>query len=160
IDAHAEAVADAFGFRAADAVVLVMLPLCGVFGFCTLTAALAAGCPYVLLDEFDAARAGELIREHSVTHTTGSDELLRRLLEHPPGTLRDAGFAAFNLPPRPLVDAADARGIAAYQCYGASEMQALVARAGRDAPPEARAVAGGRPVSEAIEVRVRDDEIQ
>jgi fatty-acyl-CoA synthase len=160
IAAHAEAVADAFGYRADDAVVLCMLPLCGVFGFCTLAGALAAGCEYVLLGEFDAERASELIVEHGVTHTTGSDEMLRRLLEHPTGKLREAGFAAFNLEPRPLVDAADARGIALYQCYGASEMQALVAHAPRDAPPEQRAVAGGTPVSERIEVRVRDEEIQ
>jgi fatty-acyl-CoA synthase len=39
-------------------------------------------------------------------------------------------------------------------------MQALVAHAPRDAPPEVRAVAGGRPVSREIEVRVRDEEIQ
>jgi fatty-acyl-CoA synthase len=160
IDAHARAVADSFGFRADDAVVLVMLPLCGVFGFCTLTGALAAGCPYVLLEEFDAAAASELIRAHRVTHTTGSDEMVRRLLEHDTGPLREAGFAAFNLEARPLVDAADARGIALYQCYGASEIQALVAHAPRDAPPEARAVAGGRPTSGDIEVRVRDEEIQ
>jgi fatty-acyl-CoA synthase len=160
MDAHAAAVADAFGYRAPDAVVLCMLPLCGVFGFCTLAGAQAAGCPYVLLDEFDAERASDLIRAHRVTHTTGSDEMIRRLLEHPTGTLREAGFAAFNLEPRPLVDAADARGIALYQCYGASEMQALVAHAPRDAPPERRAVAGGRPVSAAITVRVRDEEIQ
>jgi fatty-acyl-CoA synthase len=42
IDAHAAAVADSFGYRAPDAVVLCMLPLCGVFGFCTLAGALAA----------------------------------------------------------------------------------------------------------------------
>jgi fatty-acyl-CoA synthase len=160
IDAHARAVADSFGFRADDAVVLVMLPLCGVFGFCTLTGALAAGCPYVLLEEFHAARASALIAEHRVTHTTGSDEMVRRLLEHDTGTLREAGFAAFNLEARPLVDAADARGIALYQCYGTSEVQALVAHAPRDAPPDVRAVAGGRPVSPDIDVRVRDEEIQ
>ena len=160
IDAHAAAVADSFGFRAADAAVLAMLPLCGVFGFCTLTGALAAGCPYVLLEEFDAERAAGLIREHHITHTTGSDEMIRRLLEQDTGTLREAGFAAFNLEARPLVDAADARGIALYQCYGTSEVQALVAHAPRDAPPDVRAVAGGRPVSRDIDVRVRDEEIQ
>jgi fatty-acyl-CoA synthase len=94
-----------------------------------------------------------------VTHTNVSDEMLRRLLETPErlGSLREVGFAAFNLEPRPLVDAAP---FAAYQCYGASEMQALVAHAPADAPAEQRAIAGGRPVSEAIEVRIRDGEIQ
>ena len=150
IDAHAPRVADAFGYRAEDAVILCMLPLCGVFGFCTLAGALAAERPYVLLDVFDAERAAELIREHRVTHTNGSDEMFKRLLEHDTGTLREGGFAAFNLEPRPLIDAADARGLTLYQCYGTSEVQALVAHAPADAPAEERARAGGRPISDAI----------
>ena len=161
IDAHGRAVADAFGYRAPDAVILCALPLCGVFGFCTLAGALAAERPYVLLDVFDARRAAELIAEHRVTHTTASDEMLRRLLEHDTGTLREAGFAAFNLEPRPLIDAGDARGLTLYQCYGASEMQALVAHAPADAPPEERARAGVRAISERIDVRIStDDEIE
>ena len=145
IEAHGRAVADAFGYREEDAVILCMLPLCGVFGFCTLAGALAAERPYVLLDVFDAERAAELIERHRVTHTNGSDEMLRRLLEHPTGTLREAGFAAFNLEPRPLIDAGDARGLTLYQCYGASEVQALMAHAPAHAPPEERARAGGPP---------------
>ena len=71
--------------------------------------------------------------------------MFKRLFEHPTGTLREAGFAAFNLPPRPLVDAADERGITLYQCYGTSEIQALVAHAPRDASAEDRAKAGVHP---------------
>ena len=160
LDAHARAVADAFGYRADDAVILCMLPLCGVFGFCTLAGALAAERPYVLLDVFDAARAAELIREHRVTHTNGSDEMFKRLLEHDTKPLREGGFAAFNLEPRPLIDAADERGLTLYQCYGTSEIQALVAHAPADAPAVERARAGGRPISDAICVRIADDEIQ
>jgi fatty-acyl-CoA synthase len=122
--------------------------------------ALAADAQYVLLDDFDAERASTLIGEHGVTHTTGTDEMLRRLFEHPTHTLREAGFAAFNLPPRPLVDAAGERGITLYQCYGTSEIQALVAHAPADAPPEERAKAGGTPISDQIDVRIVDDEIQ
>jgi fatty-acyl-CoA synthase len=158
MDAHAAAVAESFGYR--DGVVLCALPLCGVFGFCTLMGALAAGADYVLLESFDAERASQLIAEHKVTHTTGTDEMFKRLFEYPTGTLREAGFAAFSLEPRPLVDAADARGITLYQCYGTSEIQALVAHAPRDAPAEERAKAGGTPISDAIDVRIVDDEIQ
>ena len=110
IDAHGRAVADAFGYRADDAVVLCMLPLCGVFGFCTLAGALAAGARYVLLDVFDAERAAELIASERVTHTNGSDEMIKQLLEHDTGTLREAGFAAFSHEPRPLIDAATPAG--------------------------------------------------
>ena len=154
--AHAEAVATSFGYRD-DAVVGAFLPLCGVFGFCTALGALAGGARLVFAPAFDGA--AELIEREGITHTNLSDEMLRRLLESPErlGTLREVGFAAFNLEPRPLVDAAP---FIAYQCYGASEMQALVAHAPAAAPPEARAIAGGRPVSEDIEVRIADGEIQ
>jgi fatty-acyl-CoA synthase len=159
MDAHAAAVADSFGYRD-EATVLCALPLCGVFGFCTFLGARAAGAKTVFLDVFDARRASALIAEHGVTHTTGTDVMFQRLFEHPTHSLREAGFAAFNLAPRPLVDAADERGITLYQCYGASEIQALVAHAPADASADERAKAGGTPISDRIDVRIVDDEIQ
>jgi fatty-acyl-CoA synthase len=156
--AHSRAVADAFGYRTDDAVVLAMLPLCGVFGFNTALGALAGGARLVLLEEFDADAALALINRHHVTHTNGSLEMLRRILaadEVP--SLREAGFAAFSGDARALVDAGDALGKRFYQCYGSSEVQALMAHAPAEAPPEQRAVAGGPPISEAIEVRVSEE---
>lgn len=155
--AHADAVAGSFGYREDDAVVAALLPLCGVFGLCTALGALAGGARLVFAPAFDGA--AELIERERVTHTNVSDEMLRRLLETPArlGTLREVGFAAFNLEPRPLIDAAP---FAAYQCYGASEMQALVAHAPAGAPAAQRAIAGGRPISDAIDVRIVDGEIQ
>jgi fatty-acyl-CoA synthase len=158
IVAHSRAVARAFGYEANDAAVLAMLPLCGVFGFNTALGAIAGGARLVLLEEFEADQAVALIDRHRVTHTNGSLEMLRRILaasEVP--SLREAGFAAFSGDARALVDAGDRLGKRFYQCYGSSEAQALMARAPADAPAEARAVAGGPPVSEAIEVRVSDD---
>jgi fatty-acyl-CoA synthase len=158
IVAHSRAVADAFGYRAPDAVVLAMLPLCGVFGFNTALGALAAGRPLVLLEEFDADAAVALIERHRVTHTNGSLEMLRRILACAPvPSLREAGFAAFSGNARALVDAGDRLGKRFYQCYGSTEVQALMARAPADAPPAQRAVAGGPPISDAIEVRVGDE---
>ena len=158
MDTHAAAVAESFGYR--DGVVLCQLPLCGVFGFCTFMGARAAGARIVFAERFDAAEISALIEREGVTHTTGTDEMFKRLFEHPTHTLREAGFAAFSLEPRTLVDAADARGITLYQCYGTSEIQALVAHAPADAPAEDRAKAGGTPISEDIDVRIVDDEIQ
>lgn len=158
IVAHSRAVADAFGYRAPDAVVLAMLPLCGVFGFNTALGALAARRPLVLLEEFDADAAVALIERHRVTHTNGSLEMLRRILASAPvPSLREAGFAAFSGNARALVDAGDRLGKRFYQCYGSSEVQALMAHAPADAPPEQRAVAGGPPISDAIAVRVGDE---
>jgi fatty-acyl-CoA synthase len=163
IVAHACAVAGAFGYREPGSVVLAMLPLCGVFGFNTALGALAAGAPSVLLAAYDARRAVELIERERVTATNGSHEMLARILDAAGdggaiASLREAGFAAFSGDARALVDAGDALGKAFYQAYGSSEVQALMAHAPAEAPPEERAVAGGRPVSEAIDVRVRSRE--
>ncbi|HEY7074426.1 MAG TPA: AMP-binding protein [Solirubrobacteraceae bacterium] len=158
IVAHSRAVADAFGYRADDAVVLAMLPLCGVFGFNTALGALAGGARLVLLEEFDADAAVRLIDRERVTHTNGSLEMLRRVLaagDVP--SLREAGFAAFSGDARALVDAGDRLGKRFYQCYGSSEVQALMAHAPAAAPAAARALAGGPPVSGAIAVRVSDE---
>ncbi len=51
---HARIVAPAVGFTAADAMTLMALPLCGVFGFGLAMVTLAAGRPIVLMTAFDA----------------------------------------------------------------------------------------------------------
>ena len=156
--AHARAVAGGFGYDAPDCVVLAMLPLCGVFGHSSVLGALAGGAPVVLQEAFDAGEAARLVERHRVTHANGSDAMLLRLLEASPDPpLREAGFAAFDGDPRAVVDAADAAGTTAYMCYGSTEVQALLAHAPQDGTPERRAIAGGRPVSAATQVRVADD---
>jgi fatty-acyl-CoA synthase len=158
---HAHAVADAFGYRADDAVVLGILPFCGVFGFNTLMGAMAAGRPLVVQAVFDAAEAVALIERHHVTHTTGADEMLRRILAaaEPAGhlhSLREAGFASFGGDPHALVSAAEARGIKFFQTYGSSEVQALMAYPPAGADVARRSLGGGVPVSPDISVRIRD----
>ena len=165
---HSDAVAGGFGYRAPDCVVLGMLPFCGVFGFNTVMGALAAGRPTVLVPAFEAAAAVDLIERERVTHTNGSDEMLRRILAAaaPPSrieSLREAGFAAFGGDARTLVDAGDALGKRFYMAYGSSEVQALLAHQPATAPPATRALAGGLTVSPATDVRVRsvdDDSLQ
>jgi fatty-acyl-CoA synthase len=159
---HAHAVADAFGYRASDAVVLGMLPFCGVFGFNTLIAAMAAGRPLVVQAVFEREEAVELIERHRVTHTTGADEMLRRILAAggPPariGSLREAAFASFGGDPHALVSFAAARGMWFFQTYGSSEVQALMCYPRRGADVERRSLGGGVPVSPGISVRIRDN---
>ena len=160
---HARAVAEAFSYRDLDCVVLGMLPFCGVFGFNTVMGAVAAGRPTVLMPVFDADDAVRLIETHEVTHTNGSDEMLRRILSaaSPPSrisSLREAGFASFSGDPNQLVAEGDNLGKKLYQCYGSSEVQALMAHQPADAGAERRALGGGIPVSDEIDVRVRDQE--
>ncbi len=158
IVAHARAVAAGFGYDAPDCVALAMLPLCGVFGYDSALGALAGGAPVVLQEAFDAGEAARLVERHRVTHANGSDAMVLRLLAAAPDPpLREAGFAAFDGDPRAVVDAGDAAGTTAYMCYGSTEVQALLAHAPQDGPPERRAIAGGAPVSPETTVRVADD---
>ncbi|MFD2090743.1 AMP-binding protein [Blastococcus deserti] len=158
---HAHAVADAFGYRSPDAVVLGMLPFCGVFGFNTLIATMAAGRPLVVQAVFDGVEAAGLIERHGVTHTTGADEMLRRILAagDPPariGSLREAAFASFGGDPQALVSAAEARGMTFFQTYGSSEVQALMSYPPPGADVARRSLGGGVPVNPDISVRIRD----
>jgi fatty-acyl-CoA synthase len=158
---HAHAVADAFGYRAPDAVVLGMLPFAGVFGFNTLIAAMAAGRPLVVQAVFDGDEAVDLIERHRVTHTTGADEMLRRILAagDPPdriASLREGAFASFGGDPSALVGAAEERGKSFFQTYGSSEVQALMCYPPPGAGVDRRSLGGGVPVNPEISVRIRD----
>ncbi len=158
---HAEAVARSFGYTAPDTVVLGMLPFCGVFGFNTLTAAMAAARPLVVQAAFDADDAVALIEQHRVTHTNGADEMLRRILAAAQpaeriASWREAGFASFGGGARSLVDAGAALGKKLFQTYGSSEVQALMCYPAEGSGVDRWSVGGGVPVSDRTRVRVRD----
>ena len=162
ITRHAAAVAERFGYAAPGAVMLQGLPLCGAFGHAQAMASLAAARPMVLTAAFDGAEAAALIKAHAVTHMNGSDEMYRRILdaeggdERPFPALRQCGFAAFTADPVKLVAEGDRRAIPFVGLYGMSEVQALFSVWPVEAPPAARAQAGGTPVSPEARVRVRD----
>lgn len=158
---HAFEVARSFGFTDQGAVPLQALPLCGVFGFCQMMAAIAAGACQYLQPVFDAANAARALESGQATHLIGSDEMVVRLLdaataERPFPKLRHVGFAAFGHAPEELVARADRRGVRLVGLYGMSEVQALFSRQSETAPIAERAKAGGRPVSAAARVRVAD----
>jgi fatty-acyl-CoA synthase len=159
ISEHARAVAASF-FDWDDAVALITLPLCGVFGHATFTGALAAGRPSVVMDSFDAEKAVGLIEQHKVTTVTGPDEVMLRLLEAaaPPARIaswREGGFGAQAVDSELLIAQGDKVGVSLFQCYGSSECLGLTSRQPRGASPAERALGGGVPVSPATEVRVR-----
>nr|MDP9488105.1 AMP-binding protein [Actinomycetota bacterium] len=164
ITTHARDVAEAFSYRDRDCVTLGALPLCGVFGFNSLMGTLAAGRPCVLIPVFDADETVRLIEEHRVTHLNGSDEILNRILdaagEEPErlSSLREAGFASFNAGGEEMVARGDSFEKRFYQCYGASEVQALMAHQPPEADAARRAMAGGVLSSREADVRVRDPE--
>ncbi|HUJ87707.1 MAG TPA: AMP-binding protein [Burkholderiales bacterium] len=158
--AHALSVARAFGLDAGSSMLLAP-PLCGVYGFCSAMAALAAGRPLVMRPAWDAAQAAQDILAHRVTHANATDEAVAQLLAQSPAQepfpgVRFFGYAAFSPAHADIAQRAQARGLRLVGLYGISEIQALFARQDENAPLEQRATAGGKPVSAAARVRARD----
>ena len=158
---HAQHVTSGYHFSESGNTLLAALPLCGVFGLNSVLGAIAAGIPVVLMDFFDGNTAASLIKEQEITHMFGSDEMLRRLIEHaeptPFPSLKTFGFASFS--PR-FIDLANAlipRGIPMRGLYGSSEVMALFSMQKPDMPIEERALGGGYPTAGALAcVRARD----
>jgi fatty-acyl-CoA synthase len=159
---HARLVARHFGYDRGGAL-LNFLPLCGVFGFNMMTAALAAGAPMVLMSAFDAETALGLIRAHDVRHLNAPDEAIDAFLRLSPDpvalpTIGACGFAYFNASLADIAERADARGLRLIGLFGMSECQALFARQEPDEPLLQRKLGGGYLVSPEARVRVRDPE--
>ena len=158
--AHACDVTRGFSFSS-DSVLLLAPPLCGVFGFCSAIAALWAARPMVMAPTWNAELAARDIVAHRVTHINGTDEAAAQLLDIESASfsnIRFFGYAAFNPAQADVVRRADIRGLKLVGLYGASEIQALFARQDESAPVAERMLGGGRPVSPAARVRVRDPE--
>ena len=144
-----------------DATMLLAPPLCGVYGFCSAMAALAAGRPIVMAPAWNAQQAARDIIAHRVTHINGTDEAAAQLLDIDGlsfSNMRFFGYAAFNPAHADIVQRADAQGLKLVGLYGASEIQALFSRQDENAPAGERALAGGRPVGAQARVRARDPE--
>ncbi|MDB5927441.1 MAG: hypothetical protein JWN13_6377 [Betaproteobacteria bacterium] len=156
IAGHAGHVARAFGFEAADARILLTIPLCGTFGLTAGLAALAAGRPLVMMPTFDARNAAELISRYAVTHFPAAGDIVAQLLAlsseaRPyPSVRLVIGVRTGQAAP------AQARGLRLVGVYGSSEVQAMVSRHSESATPEQRELGGGVLVAREARVRARD----
>ena len=172
---HAQDLAVAHGadvaraFRLADPGVMVFhaLPLCGVFGYTQLLACLSTGADMVLPRSFDPTVAARMIERHRVTHMSGTDDLLHRLLhaadslgmgERPFPHLRAVGFAAFNTTLAGFPATAEARGVPIRGAFGMSETFSFFALRRRDEPADRRHAGGGTPVGMHGEARIVDED--
>lgn len=158
--AHAAAVVDDFDLGP-DSVMLLAPPLCGVFGFCNVFAALVARRPVIMAPRWNAAEAAEAIDRFGVTHLNATDDVIRQLLDQNNRavafpSVRLAGFAAFNPALSGIVGDADRRGLKLVGLYGSSELQGLFARQAESGALCERSLAGGRPVDPDVRIRVRD----
>jgi acyl-CoA synthetase (AMP-forming)/AMP-acid ligase II len=161
---HAAAASKAFDMRPGD-VVTGVLPLCGVFGFNAVTAALSVGGAALVDPVFDAGSLLAGMARFDVTHVFGGDDLLGRLMEAWTAaavalpSLRVGGIAEFE--GRAAVIGAWARetfGVELVGLYGASELFAMMSARPPRADMAAQVKGGGRPVSDAITVRIADPE--
>jgi fatty-acyl-CoA synthase len=158
---HALQVAAAFGLGETGTVGYLGLPLCGVFGFTQAMALVAAHKPIVLVSAFDAPEALDLMTRHRVTYFNASDDMVDALLGAAPSSgpfahIRSVGYATFNASLDDIVTRADARGLTLTALWGMSELQAMVARRAPEDSAERRAIPGGKLISPAAQIRVRD----
>ncbi|MCR5979371.1 AMP-binding protein [Gordonia jinghuaiqii] len=160
---HAYADATIMGVRGGD-VILGVLPVSGVFGFSTALAGLAGGAAILMEPVFDAAATLERVEALGVTHIVGGDDLFGRLYDtwhSGPRTdltsLRWLGIADFLGRSHDIARWALAEGGAQTTgVFGSSEVFALALLWSSDDPESVRWNGGGRPVEQAIEVRVAD----
>ena len=160
---HARDCVSAFGWDRPGAVSYQATPVCGVFGFSTMMATLAAGAPNVLTPLFTPGEAADAVRRHSVTHFMGTDDMYAGMLAlreepEPFPSLRLCGYALFNPTLEDFEARTLARGVPLIGLYGMSEVGALMAVQKIGAPLEDRLAGGGYPVASEAVVRVRNVE--
>ena len=153
---HAGDMARAFGFDAADAAILLTIPLCGVMGLCTATAAFAAGRPLVMLPTFEARAAAQAIRGHGITHFPAVGDIVAQLLATGPDPLPFPSMRLAIGARGGQAAPAQARGLTLMGTYGMSEVQAMLSLHALDAAPAQRELGGGTLIAPEGRVRARD----
>lgn len=123
IAVHAHDVARAFRYLESETVVHGVLPFCGVYGFVSMTAALAAGAPLVVASAFNAQETLSAIKRYRVTSMNLSGDMLAQVV----GLARDErAFASVRFcgsgtgAPQYAAPAA-AKGLTVTGLYGSSE---------------------------------------
>lgn len=161
---HARNVARVLEMHRGD-VMLGVLPLSGVFGFNPAMSILYAGGTLLLEPVFDAAAVVADMAELGVTHAIGGDDMLARLMRAwtsdpvPLPGFRRGGIADFAGGSAEIVTWAERElGARVSGVYGSSELFALVGIWPGELSLDERVRGGGRPTSDAIEVRVVDPE--
>lgn len=164
ISGHARHCAKAIGLDQPAAAMLAMLPLCGVFGLNGALAAFAGQAPVILVDSFQEDAVAKLLNDHQITHTFGSDDMYKRIIDRLPGDrplphARLFGFGAFTSAFNDYALACWQRGIPLTGLYGSSEVLACWSAQSTAFPVEQRVEGGGVPVAGAAAgVRIRDND--
>lgn len=159
---HAHYCAQSYGMTEPESALLSVLPFCGAFGLNAVLAAMAAGCPTVMMAAFDGPEAALLMRQYNISHVYGSDELYRKLIDAADGdkpfpAARLFGFGAFTSSFNEYALAAWERGIPLCGLYGSSEVLAIFSAQTGDRPVREKIRGGGVPAaSDRVQLRIRD----
>jgi len=156
ITRHARDMAKAFAFDAADAAILLTVPLCGVLGFCNATAALAAGRPLIMLPTFNAHAAVKAIRAHRITHLSAVSDIVAKLLAAAPEAIPFPSLRMVIGARSGQAAPAQARGLMLMGVYGMSEVQAMISLHKLTDAPEQRELGGGKLIAPEARVRARN----
>ena len=138
---------------------VLVLPLCGVFGLNPVLAMLSAGGFVVMTDAFDAQEVAQLAQHHRATHIYAPDQVFDALavaMDGPLDSARRFGFAAFQPGLDAFSERMQARGFPVVGLYGSSEVNAVFALQKSNADLPARTQGGGYPVNPLSKIRVRD----
>jgi acyl-CoA synthetase (AMP-forming)/AMP-acid ligase II len=97
-----------------------------VAGVLSMFRFLASGVPLVLMDQWDAALAAELVERHQITSSSGTPFHLSGMIDAADRDGRDlSSFRNYLVGAAPvptsLVERCKALGLAVYHCYGSSE---------------------------------------
>lgn len=157
---HVQDVAPGFDVDAACTTLLV-LPMCGAFGYTAALMTLAAGATLLLHDVFDPVKAVQALSGQPVSHMFGTNDMVGKMLANlrddwQPRALRMFGHANFVPGLDELPAQAERFGIRMVGCFGMSEIFALFAHQRVNAPLPRRGQSGGVPVTASVQVRARD----
>ncbi len=162
---HSADVCAAFKIAGEQSRLLLGIPFCGAFGYTVGLAALSAHSPLTVMENFVPAQAAELLVDNGITHMFGTNDMLDKMLaaagpDWRPTELKLYGHANFtpglaDLPARALAQNIRMRG-----CFGMSETLALFASQPEGASLARLAQSGGKPLSPAAQVRVRNVDTQ
>jgi acyl-CoA synthetase (AMP-forming)/AMP-acid ligase II len=144
----------------ANETILTPWPPGHVAGALSLLRFLAYGVPIVAMDQWNAAKAAELIDRHKVTTSSGTPFHLSGIVEaadaggHDLSSLRNYIVGAAPVPST-LVERCLSQNLAVYHCYGSSEHPTVTSGTARD-PLAKQLHTEGRAIG-ACEMRFVDD---
>lgn len=155
---HARDCALAYYFDESNVNTLLMLPLSGVFGLNVFLMAFIKKSLIYIESIFNENETIDYLNNYNITHTYGSDEMVRRIIELNNSSFKSLkffGFGAFTSNFKKYAQKVWSKGVPLYGLYGSSEVQAIFSRQLSTVSIDERIEGGGFPVAHHASVRIR-----